>query len=141
MSMPILAKGGMKVSMGCSSGCCGVVLADYPRGEAAGPSHYRKSRPHRPFFGRLTGTTSRRRVCVHRQGELKRGTVGYVCRGPKPATVAFHDRTADRESHPHAAGFGGEEGIEQPVRIFGGDPDAAIRDTYEHLLGLVLTGS
>src|SRR6266849_378737 len=26
----------------CFSGCCGVVLADYPpRGEAAGPSHYR----------------------------------------------------------------------------------------------------
>jgi hypothetical protein len=47
----------------------------------------------------------------------------------------------DRESHAHAAGFGGEEGIEQPVRIFGGDPDAAIRHTYEHMLGLVLAGS
>jgi hypothetical protein len=32
MSMPIEAKGGMVVSMGCFSGCCGVVLADYPRG-------------------------------------------------------------------------------------------------------------
>jgi hypothetical protein len=40
MSMPIEAKGGtVVVSMGCFSGCCGVVLADYPRGEAAGPSH------------------------------------------------------------------------------------------------------
>jgi hypothetical protein len=32
MSMPIEAKGGMVVSMGCFSGCWGVVLADYPRG-------------------------------------------------------------------------------------------------------------
>jgi hypothetical protein len=31
MSMPIEAKGDMVVSMGCFSGCCGVVL-DYPRG-------------------------------------------------------------------------------------------------------------
>jgi hypothetical protein len=30
--MPIEAKGGMVVSMACFSGCCGVVLADYPRG-------------------------------------------------------------------------------------------------------------
>jgi hypothetical protein len=45
--------------------------------------------------------------------------------------VIFNDRTADRESHTHAAGFGGEEGIEQPVRILGGDPDAAIGHTYD----------
>jgi hypothetical protein len=85
------------------------------------------------------GAASRRRVCIHRQGELKNGTVGYACRGPQPATVGFNDRTADRESHAHAAGFGGEEGVEQPVRILGGNPDAAIRHTYEHLLCLVLT--
>ena len=92
-------------------------------------------------LGRLTAETSRCSVCAYRQGELKRGTVGYVCRGPKPATVGFHDRTADGESHPHAAGFGGEEGIEQPVRILGGDPNAAIRHTYQHLLFLVLARS
>src|SRR6266403_2699253 len=91
-------------------------------------------------LGRLTGVTSRRTVCIHWQGKLKRGTVGYVCRGPQPAIVSFHDRTADRESHTHAAGFGSEEGIEQSVRILGRDPDAAIRHTYEHLLCLVLTG-
>jgi hypothetical protein len=39
MSMPIEAKGAAVISMGCFSGCCGVVLADYPAGEAAGPSH------------------------------------------------------------------------------------------------------
>jgi hypothetical protein len=55
--------------------------------------------------------------------------------------VRFHDRTADRESHTHAAGFGGEEGAEKPVRILGRNPDAAIRYTYKHVLGLVLAGS
>jgi len=36
------------------------------------------------------------------------------------------ERQIDRPI-PHAAGFGGEEGVEQTVRILGGDPDAAIR--------------
>src|SRR6202047_345698 len=98
------------------------------------------SRPGRLLFGRLTGATSRRSVCVHRQGELKRGTVGYVCRGPQPATVGFHDRTANRESHAHTSGFGGEEGGEQLVRILRGDPDAAIRHAYEQFLWPVLAG-
>jgi hypothetical protein len=31
MSMPIEAKG-VVVSMGCFSGCCGIVFEDYPRG-------------------------------------------------------------------------------------------------------------
>jgi hypothetical protein len=33
----------------------------------------------------------------------------------------------------HAAGFGGEEGVEQSVDILGGDPDAAIRHADERL--------
>jgi hypothetical protein len=32
MSMPIEARGDVVVSMGCFSGCYGVVFADYPRG-------------------------------------------------------------------------------------------------------------
>jgi hypothetical protein len=32
ISMPIEAKGCVVVSMGCFSGCCEVVFADYPRG-------------------------------------------------------------------------------------------------------------
>src|ERR1700687_2284325 len=82
--------------------------------------------------------TSRRSVCVHRQRELKHGAVGHGCRGPQPAAMGLHDRAADRKSHTHAAGFGGEEGDEQPVHILGGDPDAAIRHTDERLAWLVL---
>src|ERR1700680_2045902 len=87
------------------------------------------------------GAFLRRSVCAHREGELKRTSVGCVCRGPQPATVGFHDRTADRESHTHAVGFGGEEGVEQLVRILGGYTASAIRHTYEHMTRLVLAGS
>src|ERR1700722_1169423 len=93
------------------------------------------------IFRWLAGATSRSSVCVHRQGELKRGPARYICRGPQPPTVSFDDRTADRESHSHATRFGGEEGVEQPFRNLGGYPDAAIRHTDEHLLRLILSGS
>src|SRR5271154_1319586 len=76
-----------------------------------------------------------------RQGELKYDAMGKVCRCPQPPTVGFYDRTADRESHAHAGGFGGEESVEQPVRSLGGESDAAICDTCKHLLLLVLAGS
>jgi hypothetical protein len=71
--------------------------------------------------------SSRRGICVYRQSELKRGAEGRVRRGPQPAIVRFDDGAADREAHTHAARFSGEEGVEKPVRILGGDPDAAIR--------------
>src|ERR1700719_3447175 len=73
--------------------------------------------------------------------KLKESTPRLAHGRPQPAPVGIDDRPADRKSHTHAAGFGGEEGGEQPVRILGGDPDAAIRYTYEHLFGLVLAGS
>jgi hypothetical protein len=81
------------------------------------------------------GAASRRRVCIHRQGELKRGTVGYACRGPQPATVGFNDRTADRESHDHAAGFNGEEGVEQPVPFRSGNVRRNISSCARSLRG------
>ena len=63
----------------------------------------RRTTAEKPNHGRLTDATSRRTVCVHRQSELKHGAVGHGCRGPQPATVGFHDRTADRQPHAHAA--------------------------------------
>jgi len=57
------------------------------------------------------------------QGELQRGTMGTLP-WPTAAIVGFHDRTADRESHTHAAGFGGEEAL-NTVLISAEIPDAA----------------
>jgi hypothetical protein len=52
---------------------------DIPENRLLTPELY--SRPGRLSFGRLTGATSRRSVCVHRQGELKRGAERQICGG------------------------------------------------------------
>src|ERR1700686_2605542 len=86
-------------------------------------------------------TRSCRILPMQGQNELKchPGALFAVSRQSSP--VSFHDRTADRESHTPAAGFGGEEGVEQWVRVLAGHPDAAIRHTYEHLVLLFQAGS
>src|SRR2546427_13198048 len=50
-----------------------------------------------------------------RQGELHGGARAGSASGPYLSPVRFDDRTADRESHAHAAGLGGVEGVEQAV--------------------------
>src|ERR1700681_1154289 len=82
---------------------------------------------------------SRHILLMRGQDEVERCTAPLIAPSGQSSPVSFHDRAADRESHAHAAPFGGEEGVEQPVRILGGDRDAAIRHTYQHLLCLVLT--
>src|ERR1700726_4139821 len=89
----------------------------------------------------LTKASSPDRICARRQGKLKSRTVGCVCRGPEPAVVGFDDRTADRQAHTHAVGFGGEKSGEQPIRVLGGKTDAAIRHADTHFLRLVRNGS
>src|SRR5579862_6234957 len=80
---------------------------------------------------------SPREVCIHRQCKMKRYAVGRVCGGPQSTPMGFHDRTADRKPHTHAAGFGGEEGIEHTVHILSGYPDAAIGHAYNYLSLLI----
>ena len=75
-----------------------------------------------------------------RDRELKSRAVGMVRPSPQPAAVRFDDRAADRQPHAHAVGFGGEEGVEQLIRILCGNAGAAIRHAHEHLLCPVLTG-
>src|ERR1700686_799179 len=67
--------------------------------------------------------------CVHRKGELKRGTVGYVCRGPQPATVGFNDRTADRQPQPQTARLRRVEGVEDVNRQAIGTPNRRPKGT------------
>src|ERR1700722_16733239 len=55
----------------------------------------RNLRTGRRSLDGLRVATSKRTGWVHRQRELKRGTVGYICRGPEAATMGLHDRTAD----------------------------------------------
>jgi len=51
---------------------------------------------------------------LHGSVNLKRGTVGYVCVAPQPATVGLPNREADRKTFP-AVDLVVEEGVEQAV--------------------------
>src|SRR3977135_3814336 len=76
-----------------------------------------------------------------RQGEPKDSSLGSVPRRPYPSPMCLDDRAADRQSHAHAAGFGSEEGVEQPVRVLGGNPDTAVFHCYQNLACFVLMRS
>ena len=73
------------------------------------------------------------------QGELKRRAGPGIAGGRQPSSVRVDDRAADRQAHAHAAGFGGEEGIEQPIGILGGHADTAVAHRDQNLAGLILS--
>src|ERR1700730_18700209 len=76
---------------------------------------------------------SRRRLLLLRwQNEQKSRARPLIRRGRQTSPVSLNDRATDREPHSHPAGLRGEEGIEQPVCILGGNADAAIGDTNAH---------
>src|SRR4029077_4391714 len=85
-----------------------------------------------------------RLACVADRGwqrELEDGAVWKIRRCPQLATVGINDRTADRQSHPHALWLGGEEGLEEPARPREVEPESRIRDGNKHPSGFVITGS
>jgi hypothetical protein len=45
---------------------------------------------------------------------------------PQPSIMGFDYRPADRQTHPHAARFGGKERIEYALHILGVDPWSGI---------------
>src|SRR5260370_18478063 len=77
-------------------------------------------------------------LAVSWQTELKGRARPGVRRGPQPSAVSFDDRTADRQTHTHAARLGGEEGVEHPVRIVGADPGTGVLHRQKHLVAFVL---
>jgi hypothetical protein len=52
------------------------------------------------------------------QAEMKRSAAIGIGRRPKPAAVGLDDRTADRQSHPHALRLGRIEGLEETLKAF-----------------------
>jgi hypothetical protein len=62
--------------------------------------------------GRRAGFTGWSLIWMQRQNELDGGPVSYIGHSPDATPVKFDDRTADRESHAHAAGFGSVKCIE-----------------------------
>ena len=70
---------------------------------------------------------TRGRVCFRRshwQGEVEGRARSVVGRHPHLSAMGLDDRAADRQSHAHAVGLGGEEGREQAIEVLGIDADA-----------------
>ena len=72
---------------------------------------------------------------------MKGRALSQIGLNPYASAVSLDDRTADRQSHAHSIGFGGDEGAEQPVCVLGGDPDTAVLHGYRHLVCFVLARS
>ena len=51
---------------------------------------------------------------------------------PKATGMRFDDRTADRQAHSGALGFGGEERVEDPALLLGGQAYSGIADSDEN---------
>src|SRR5262245_2522198 len=75
-----------------------------------------------------------------RQGELHGGARAGSASGPYLSPVRFDDRTTDRESHAHAAGLGGVEGVEQAINTLRVQSRAGILHGDEHPARCVLPG-
>ena len=84
--------------------------------------------------GSRAAACSWRMFLVCGNGELKRRAGIRIASSPQLSAVGFDDRPADRQTHAHAAGLGGEEGGEQPVEVRRVDPGAGVLDRHEHPL-------
>jgi hypothetical protein len=98
----------------------------------------RISRTGRLFSGRLPGASSRRSVCVHRQGELKRGAVGrFAVADSRPSWASTIERQIESPM-PMPLDLVVKKRLNSRSACLSGDPDAAIRHTYEHSMCIVL---
>src|SRR6202171_2893734 len=57
-----------------------------------------------------------------------------VIGSPQPATMRFHDRTADAKSHTRAMTLGGKEGVEDLICLLRGQSHAGVADGYHKFL-------
>ena len=69
--------------------------------------------------GGWQNAASFRHLTVRWERELKRRTGPGIVGSPHSSSMGSDDGAADREPHTHAAGLGGEEGIEHLVRALG----------------------
>src|SRR5215510_4235348 len=115
----------------CSSGTTaavfstGVTLRSRPSGT---------SRP----LGRRTASGGRRTIGV--QGELKHRAAGAVRSKPQPAFVRLDDRTADRQAHPHAVGFGSEQRVEDAIGVLRADSCPGVGYRHDYAVGFADLG-
>src|SRR5215471_20955029 len=73
-------------------------------------------------------------VCRQRNPKSESGTVREIRGHPKPTVMGLNDRTADRQSHAHSAGFGCKQRIEDSIRGRWIQPDPSVFDAHNRLI-------
>jgi len=72
------------------------------------------------------------------QGKLKYDASRLISACPEPAPVSIDNRSADRQPHPHPAGFRGVESLENALEIFRTNPRPRVAYRHEDFLCLIL---
>src|ERR1700730_2617186 len=80
-----------------------------------------------------TSSAQHRRRAVGTQHELKDGALGVVRGNPQPAIMGLNDRTADRQTHPHAARFCSEQRMEYVLEVLRADSCAGVRHRHDYV--------
>jgi len=91
----------------------------------------------RNIHGIAAGACLRRGLPLPRQGELKDGTPGYVCRGPHTAAMRLDDRPADRQPHAHAIGFRRKKSVEDSVDVLRIDPCSCVSHRDQQIVRII----
>src|ERR1700761_3561927 len=82
------------------AGCAGAVAARSRR------SHLKLPEQKRLPCAPTSCSKSNSSAMLHREIELKHGSVGFVRRDPEPAALSPDDGLANRQPHPNAARLG-----------------------------------
>src|SRR5262245_53174110 len=77
-------------------------------------------------------TSSILRASSRGQGKLKYGAPRGIRDDPQLPIVGIDNRTADRQAHPHTAGFCREEGVEYPLDLLRADSCSGVGNRYPY---------
>src|SRR5882724_11724313 len=92
-------------------------------------------------FELRTGTWSRPILLMQWQGKVKACPPGQVRLSPHPPTMGFDDRTADRESHAHAARLRRVERVEEAIETLRVQSRTRISHSHENAVRYILRGA
>jgi hypothetical protein len=83
---------------------------------------------------RLRAKATSRGSSVSGDRKLKEGAPRLASGRPKPPTMGFDNRAADREAHAHSVGLRRVEGFEETRQSFGAQPRAGVSHPEAHLV-------
>ena len=74
------------------------------------------------------------------QSKLKHRALRNIRGHPQPAVMGLDDRAANRQSHPHAIRFRGEERVENPIDMLRAESCPAIGNRIHYAVAFLCLG-